>query len=226
MAIKKEEQGIVIPKLNLQLMEVTIIGDMPLICHAWSQKAIKEMLDKQMKKAKPGREAKDPVADFQASLYQFPGGGYGFPSVALKCAAVTAITSVSGITKVAARQAFQILGENAEVSGVFDGVKMRQNLIRVEGSEPRMREDMVRVGMGTADIRYRGEFVDWYAKLLVKFNADVLSAEQILNIINISGFAVGIGEWRTERDGPYGAFHVATEADLERLNPKSKRRAA
>lgn len=230
MATKKENIGIELPKLDIQLMEVTLIGDAALICHAWSRKAIKEMLDKQMKKAKPARTSKDPVEDFKTSLYQLPSGGYGFPSVAFKNAAVTAVTSVSGITKIAARQAFQILGEDVEVAGVFDGVKMRQNLVRIEGSEPRMREDMVRVGMAVADIRYRGEFPDWHAKVLVRFNANVLSPEQILSVLNTAGFAVGVGEWRSERNGQYGAFHVATEADLAKIEgkaaPKKLRRAA
>ena len=44
-------------------------------------------------------------------------------------------------------------------------------LTRIEG-EPRPREDMVRVGMGTADIRYRGEFDPWAVDLNVKFNQE------------------------------------------------------
>jgi hypothetical protein len=89
--------------------------------------------------------------------------------------------------------------------------------VRILGAEPAMREDMVRVGMGTADLRYRGEFADWHAKLLVRYNANVLSESQILNIINVAGFAVGVGEWRPEKDGMNGMFHVATEADFKKL---------
>lgn len=213
----KKDVGIELPKLDIRLMEVTVIGDSPLIVHAWSEKAKREMLDKQMKKAKGAKEAKDPKADFEASLYRMADGGYGFPSVGFKAAAVTACTSVAGITKVAARQAFHILGEDVDVSGVFAGTSARHNLVRVDGGPPAMREDTVRVGMGTADIRYRGEFKEWSAKLLVRYNANVLSESQILNILNTGGFAVGVGEWRPEKDGSYGMFHVATEADLAQL---------
>lgn len=214
---KKTETAITLPRIDIRLMEVTIIGDSPLIVHAWSQKAKTAMLDKQMKKATGAKEAKDPVADFNASLYRLPDGGYGFPSVAFKAAAVTAITSVAGMTKIAARQAFHILGEDVDVVGAFEGTKARQNLVRLICDDPSMREDLVRVGMGTADLRYRGEFADWAAKLLVRYNANVLSEEQILNILNVSGFAVGIGEWRPEKDGSHGMFHVATESDIARL---------
>lgn len=185
-----------LPSLNIATMTLTLIGDSGLICHAWSEKAKRAMLDKQMKKAKSGREAKDPEADYQSSLYRL-GDGYGFPSVAFKDAAVTACTSTGSITKVAARQAFHVVGE----------------MVPIEG-EPRMREDMVRVGMGTADIRYRGEFENWRATLTVRFNANVLSAEQILNLFNTAGFGVGIGEWRPEKDGSHGMFHVATGKEM------------
>lgn len=213
----KELSTIELPKLDIQMMEATLIGDTPLIVHAWSMKAKREMLQKQMKQAKGAKEAKNPVDDFEQSMYRFEDGGYGFPSVAFKNAAVTAVTSVSGITKVSARQAFHIVGDGVDVKGAFNGTASRVNLVRVEGGKPRMREDMVRVGMGTADLRYRAEFWPWHATVLVRFNGNVLSPSQILNILNVAGFACGVGEWRPERDGESGMFHVGTEADMKKL---------
>jgi len=215
-AKKVQEVEVILPKLNLEEIEVPIVGDTPLIVHAWSQKAIKEMLDKQMKRANPGRESKNPEEDFQQSLYKLEGGGYGFPSVGFKCAAVTACTSLAGMTKVAARQAFRVVGEMAKVKTVYNGTEMRVDMVRIEGSKPEMREDMVRVGMGTADIRYRGQFFPWKAKLHVIFNANVMSRAQIVNLFNTAGFAVGVGEWRQEKDGQYGTFHVESKNGKEK----------
>lgn len=219
MTPRKELAQIELPPINLETIEVLLVGDTPLISHAWSEKAKREMLGKQMKAAKPAKEAKDPHEDFQQSLYRIEGGGYGFPSVAFKAAAVTACTSVAGITKVAARQAFHVVGEQSAVRGAFNGALMRMDLVRILGSEPEMREDMVRVGMGTADIRYRGQFWPWHATVRVRFNANVLSAAQIINLLNNAGFGVGIGEWRPEKDGQFGMFHVATSAEMIRLMP-------
>src|SRR5688500_19352718 len=84
----EQPQSISLPKMQIQNLRIRLIGDSPLICHAWSDKAKKQMLDKQMKKAVGGKEAKDPSADFQASLYHLPDGGYGFPAVAFTSAAV------------------------------------------------------------------------------------------------------------------------------------------
>ena len=38
-----------LPKIETGLLTLNIIGDSPLIVHRWSEKAKKEMLDKQMK---------------------------------------------------------------------------------------------------------------------------------------------------------------------------------
>jgi hypothetical protein len=185
-----------IPPIDVRTLELTVVGDSPLICHRWSEKAKKQMLDKQMKKAKTAKEAKDPEADFRASLYEHPDGGYGFPCVAFKASAVGACRFSDGIKMTEARGAFHIVGELAKIDGT-----------------PTMRDDMVRVGMGTADIRFRGEFKSWRVTLTVKYNAAAISAEQIVNLFNLAGFGVGVGEWRPEKDGSYGRFHVSTEAD-------------
>lgn len=196
MPASKTNVAIELPPMDIHRMEITLIGDSPLICHRWSDKAKRAMLDKQMKKAKPAKEAKDPQKDYEDSLYPHPDGGYGFPAVAFKAAAVAACSHVQGITKVGARGAFHIDGE----------------LVKIEG-EPTMREDMVRIAMGTADIRYRGEFKDWRTTFEIRYNANLLSPEQLVNLFSTAGFGVGVGEWRPQRDGSFGMFHVATDAD-------------
>lgn len=200
--------AIELPPLNIQRMTLRLIGDSPLITHKWSEKAKKQMLDKQMKRAKTAKEAKDPFRDYCEALYwldEMPDSPtpeiigesrFGFPAIGFKAAAVDACSHVDGVTKVEARGAFHIIGE----------------LIEIEG-KPRMREDVTRVGMGTADLRYRPEFSPWAVALEIRYNANVLSAEQIVNLFNTAGFGIGVGEWRPQRDGSYGLFHVATERD-------------
>lgn len=189
---EKTNTAITLPRMDIQKMTIRLIGDAPLICHNWSEKAKKEMLDKHMKRAKPAKEAKDPQKDYEDSLYRHPSGGYGFPTVAFKSAAVDACSHVDGVTKVEARGAFHIDGDMLKIDG-----------------QPSMREDMVRVGMGTADIRYRGQFTNWSVDVPIRFNRSVLSAEQIIHLFNIAGFGIGVGEWRPTRDGVFGLFHVA-----------------
>ncbi|MCM0758067.1 hypothetical protein M7775_05685 [Sporomusa sphaeroides DSM 2875] len=201
---KKTDVQVEIPGINIQMFTVKLVGDSPLIVHAWSEKAKREMLDKQMKKAKAGREAKNPFKDYVDSLYwltdkpenatqeDIEKAKFGFPAVAFKAAAVDAGYQ-SGVTanKTTSRGAFHIVGDMVEIEGT-----------------PEIREDMVRVGMGTADIRYRGEFKNWSVTLQVRYNANAMSMEQVINLFNLGGFACGIGEWRPAKDGSFGMFHV------------------
>lgn len=201
-------EAIGIPQMDVRGITITLIGDSPLICHKWSDKAKREMLDKQMKRAKTAKAAKNPWHDFCESLYwittmpenptpeDIQNASFGFPAVAFKAAAVDACSQIDGVTKVLARGAFHIIGEMLEING-----------------KPELREDMVRVGMGTADIRYRGEFKNWSVKVPIRYNAAVLSSEQIVNLANTAGFAVGVGEWRPQKDGSYGMFHVAMDGE-------------
>lgn len=187
---------IILPEFDIRRATLRLEGTAPLISHRWSEKAKAMMLEKQMKKATTGKEAKDPQKDFEESIYWIPAEDGdkrrpGFPAVAFKAAAVRAGTYADQ-KMTFLRGAFHIAGE----------------LIPIEG-EPEMREDMVRIAAGTADIRYRAQFMPWSAELPITFNARAITDEQLVNLFRIAGFAVGIGEWRPERDGSYGTFQVA-----------------
>ena len=67
----------------------------------------------------------------------------------------------------------------------------------------------MKVGMGVADLRYRGEFRNWWADLPIEYNrSSQYSLEAIINIINAGGFVCGVGEWRPEKDGNFGRYEV------------------
>jgi hypothetical protein len=198
MATKTAEQktGVSIPAMAIQKLQLTLIGDSELIVHKWSEKAKKEMLDKHMMLPKPPKTARDPHAEYLESLYVISEGVYGFPTIGVKASAVSACSFLPEMTKVEARGTFHI----------------DEEFVTIEG-EHRMREDMVRVGMGAADLRYRAGFPEWRTTFAVKFNSAVLSAEQIVNLFNTAGFAVGIGEWRPQKNGQFGRYHVMTDKE-------------
>lgn len=208
---KPTPTGVELPPMRLQRIDITLIGDTPLLCHAWSDKVRRMMLAKQMKEAQPAKEAKDPAADFADSLYwmserpneitpdSIAAARFGFPAVAFKSAAVDACSYVSGVTKVAARGSFHILA----------------NLVPINGKGPEIDERMVRVGMGTADIRYRARFDVWRVTLPVRFDESVLGRSQLVQLFDRAGFSVGVGDYRPQRDGSCGLFHVARPNEME-----------
>ena len=215
MVKKATAEVIEIRPIQIKTFTVHIVGDTPLIMHAWSEKAKREMLEKQMKVTKTkSRDAKNPVEDFIRSMYWLSpmpeemtmeafeeaianGARFGFPITAFKQTAISAAYRMGWAKdKMSMRGAFFIDGDENQ-------------MLEIKSDAPIMREDMVKVGMGTADIRYRGEFRNWSADLNISFNENgQYSPEQIVNIINAGGYVCGVGEWRPERDGQYGMFHV------------------
>jgi hypothetical protein len=214
MATKKTEV-IEIRPIEIKKVTVRVVGDTPLIMHAWSEKAKRMMLEAQMGIAKgKKKEVKNPADDFILSMYWLTpmpedgtmesfeeaianGARFGFPVTAFKQAAISAAYRMGWAKdKMSMRGAFYI---DSDENG----------MIEIRSDTPEMREDMVKVGMGTADIRYRGEFKNWYADLTISYNANgQYSLENIVNIINAGGYVCGVGEWRPERDGQNGMFHV------------------
>ena len=216
MATKKAATEVIeIRPIEIKKVTIRIVGDTPLIMHAWSEKAKRMMLEAQMGVAKgKKKEAKNPVDDFIRSMYWLTpmpedgtmesfeeaianGARFGFPVTAFKQAAISAAYRM-GWAK-----------DKMSMRGAFFIDSDENGMIEIHSDTPEMREDMVKVGMGTADIRYRGEFKNWYADLTISYNANgQYSLENIVNIINAGGYVCGVGEWRPERDGQNGMFHV------------------
>lgn len=215
--MKKEEGAVVlVPKIQVKHTKVKIIGDTPLIINKFSEKAKRELLDKQMKKAKKGKEIKKPFEDFIQSLHWITpmpntegkddeelrkifeqelkkGAKFGFPSTGIKQAAISGIYRAGfAKNKVSLQGAFHIQEELTEIKG---------NL--------RMREDYVKIpSTGSADIVYRGLFdAGWEADLTITYDENAISLEQIVQMLNYGGFSVGIGDWRIEKGGNFGMFH-------------------
>lgn len=200
-----EEVGLEIPALEIRDLHIGIVSNSSLIVHRFDEKSKQQMLDKQMKKATGGKKAKDPQACFESSLYHHPDGGYGFPSIGFKAAAVRA-GKLCGMKMTDARQMFHIDGEYVRILG-----------------EPTMRDDVVRLSGGVSDIRFRGEFEDWAALITVKYRADIITPEQIANLFSHAGFSVGIGEWRPEKNGRYGMFRMADASEMKAIVREDKK---
>ena len=89
-AVKAENVSVVIARIEPKLVEIEIVGISQLLVCAWSTKARQQMLDKQMKKATRGKSAKDPEADYKASLYVSTEGWTGIPAGGVKGCMVAA----------------------------------------------------------------------------------------------------------------------------------------
>lgn len=239
MATAKKTELIEIKPLEMKEVTVRIVGDTPLIMHAWSAKAKREILYKEVFGKSLGKDAREPIKDFCSSMYwltpmpeefdentvfeAIKTAKFGFPVTAFKQAAISAAYRMGWTKdKMSTRGCFFIEPDaSSYYSGdlevdlarkainIIPNVPRTEQLVEIHSETPLMREDMVRVGMGSADIRYRGEFQNWSCDLRIKYNTNgAYRLDQILNMINAGGTVCGIGEWRPERDGQYGLYHI------------------
>jgi hypothetical protein len=194
-----------ISRIEAETLIVPIVGTAPLIVHKFSEKAKKQMLDAMQGRKSP-KQPKDPEAEYQAAFYRTK-DGYGFPAVAFKAATVSAARFYGkDVTMTALRQFLFFKGV---LSPADD-----QPLFEIVG-EPRMREDVVTVGMKGTDLRYRPEFPEWSTTLEVTYVKSMLTRESVLSLIDASGLGVGVGEWRPEKKGDFGTYAIDQTRDVE-----------
>lgn len=216
MATKKTEEIVEIRPLDNKQVKVQIIGDTPLIVHAWSDKAKKMMLEAQQKVTKTkAKDIRDPYDEFINSMYWLTekpestveafeqavanDAKWGFPVGAIKMAGNSAAYRAGWVKN------------QMQLRGSYFLKTEWGDMAEIKGDAPIIREDMVRIGMGSADLRYRAEFRNWSMEMILEYNASgELTLEQILNVMNLGGYSVGIGEWRPEKDGDFGRYHIAT----------------
>jgi hypothetical protein len=199
MASPVQTNTVSLKRIQREVAQIQIKGTAPLIVNRWSEKARTMMLDAQQGRKNP-KQPKDPQADYETSMYRFEDGGHGFPVMAFKSATVKGGGRVFGkaVKMTELRQVFTFLADGIGTDGT--------QLARILG-EPTMREDMVRVGMGTADIRYRAEYRDWSAILRIEYVPNVIDLDSVVALVDAGG-TNGVGEWRPEKSGSYGTYEV------------------
>lgn len=188
------EKVIEIPQIKLQRMNVIIQGQTPLITHRFGEKARRQIEDKQQKTAKTAKEARIPEEEFKDALYAIDevAGKYGFPAAGIKKSLVCAGGRFADEKMTILRGILNVLGD----------------LLEIKGPPPVMRSDPAVIGNGVKTITYRPMFMPWEITIPVIFNATMITEAQVLNLFQIAGFAIGIGDWRPEKNGTFGQFAI------------------
>jgi hypothetical protein len=196
----KNSKSVEVLEFSIREVKIPIVGISPLIIHAWSAKAMREISDKQAGKAKNKKhDIRVPEDDFEQAKHKSPEGWDGFPAAGFKAAMIRGAKMIGMVMK------------DTQTSFFIKADCEETQLVRIYG-DCRMRTDMVRVGMGSADIRYRPEYPEWSAILTVEFNSGVVSLNQIYQLVKAAGYGCGIGEMRPEKTKfNYGRFKLAEE---------------
>ena len=80
------------------------------------------------------------------------------------------------------------------------------NLVPIKFTEHHVDEKLMSPKRGAPVLVYLNRFSGWSAEFDISYLENVYSLEQIINIVNLAGFGLGIGSGRTSG---YGRYHVA-----------------
>ena len=180
-----------IPEIQLGRLLVTLEGQTPLITNRFGERARRAIEDKQQAAVRTAKPPRDPEAEFRDALYPLGEDRYGIPAAAVKKALVHAGGRFADEQMTVLRGVINVMGD----------------LLEIQAPAPRMRSDRVRIDGGRiSSIAYRPEFWPWSIDVPIVFNAALLTEAKVLNLVQLAGFAIGIGDWRPEKGGTFGQF--------------------
>lgn len=221
MAFKKQTAIYTIQAPNFQTLEVTVEGTAPLMIHRFSQKMMGAIKEKQTAKDQVSRKRapKDYVAEFNGARYISREGWDGFYAGSIRNAMIGAIRHVDGLQMTRAKGLIFVEAEGFDKA---DGTP----LVRILGSKPAHDTRPVRLESGVADLRNRPRYDVWSAKLRIRFDADHISASDVVNLLARAGAQVGICEGRPGAPNSngigFGTFDVKSQPKRAKVDKPTR----
>jgi hypothetical protein len=161
-----------------------------------SDKEKQSMLDKQMGKGVEKNKIRNPKQEVEDKIHHMSNGNVGVPIVAIKKSMVEAAPLLE-MEKKAVRGSMFIIPE--------DNNLITLNYKKMVVNEATTRDSGIN---RTPRTTFRPEFKDWNCEFVIKYNAKQITPDQILNLLKVAGFHIGLGSWRPLTDGIFGTFTV------------------
>lgn len=193
--------------LGVRQMEVTIVGDGDLVLNKMNDINKKELIDKRKNKAKD-TEKPNMWEGVITSIHWRDGKPSDMSEDGLRKALEE---NAPCITSFGLKKSFGdavVRNEIDKYKTKFDAgvnVVAKGGLVPIKFSEHFLDEKLMSPKKGSPVLAYLNRFSGWSATFTVSYMESVYSAEQIINIINLAGFGLGIGSGRTSG---FGRYHV------------------
>lgn len=197
---------------NFQWVEFLIEGVTPYCQNAFGAKARQKMIETQEAgstgKSRKKKDAKDFDDCYEQAIHKSQDGWIGIPASGFRAAMISACRA-AGVVMTRAKLAVYV-----EPDG-FDRVS-NDPLVRITEGEPKRQDAAVRNASGVIDIRPRPVWSPgWQAMVRIRFDGDMLTAEDVANLLLRAGMQVGIGEGRPDSKQSagigWGLFKIVEE---------------
>ena len=206
MATKQNDEPISIIELKRGRSLFYVVGTTPLLMNRFSEKAKQQLLSPPQKKnaAERASMAKhDPIAEYRSSVYknrdQKRPAAIHAPSEWFKGGLANAALDIPGVSKAKIERLVQCSPQ----IDLFGTPFLHFGMVR--------NSDINR----TPDVRCRAIFPEWCCAFEVSYIANLISSDNVANLLAASGEIVGVGDWRPQKGGTFGQFRLAGADDKE-----------
>jgi len=203
----KKEEIIEIKPIAVKTMQVTIVGDSDLVLNKMNDVSSRQLVDQRKDKAK-NLDKPNEWEQVITSIHWYNGKPTDFSEEGLREALRT---NAPCITSFGLKKSFGdsvVRNEISQYATKFNAsvnILGKGGLVPVTFTEYNVDEKLMSPKKGAPVLVRLNRFVGWKATFTLQYMDNVYSAEQIINIINLAGFGLGIGSGRTSG---YGRYHV------------------
>lgn len=193
----KEEQKleIVVPTLSLGVLKIQIKGKTPLLMDKFPEDVREQILDKQVGKTKGKKQLRNMDAEYEKAFHKLPNGEIGFPAQGFKSAMIES-TSFVGSKDFSKKLLKGIQIVNSEGN----------DLIPITYKKISKLKHYPKAG----NTKISPMLEDWECELVIQYDQNNISPQDLVNLLNYAGFYYGIGIWspRAKCGGKYGMYEI------------------
>ncbi len=211
MAKKNEEQVIELKPIIPKTITVTIEGTSDLVLNKMNDPTAKALTDARKDKAK-NLEKPNEWEQIITAIHWLKGKPTDMSEVGLQDALVN---NAPCITAFGLKKSFAdavVRNEISQYATKFNAsvnvIGQGDNLVPIKFAEYHIDEKLMSPKKGAPVLVHLSRFSGWSADLTISFMETVYSTEQIINIINLAGFGLGIGSGRSSGYGRYKVVGV------------------
>ena len=190
------EQKVNLKKLDIGTIKLLIVGDSPYMPEPMDM-AVAERYNKKKSKQSYSKDDISEEEKVKAKFYYTEDEQYGIPARAIYNSMIRASSYLFDIKQGGMRnikEGVTLVGDVLPLK--YKNLKVVTHWGRTSGMKGSPRKIM------------RNAFEDWSVEVTIQFNKANLSAEQIVNVLNWAGFHIGVGGFRKETTGNFGAIHI------------------
>lgn len=201
-------KAIEIKKASVKIATVLIQGDSDLVLNKMNAPTSRALVDARKDKAKT-LEKPNYWEEVITSMHWYNGTPTDFSEEGLRNALANNVPCISAF---GLRKSFGDAVVRNEIDNhstkFFASVNIlaKGNLIPIKFAEHHIDEKLMSPKKGAPVLAKLNRFTGWSAEFTIQYLENVYSLEQIVNIIDLAGFGLGIGSGRSSG---YGRYHVS-----------------